>query len=39
MNMRRKNFAGLCAFSMAVGAKGGSEKVAAAPVDTVRYGA
>jgi len=39
MNMRRKIFAGLCAFSMAVGAKGGSEKVAAAPVDTVRYGA
>ena len=39
MNMRRKIFAGLCAFSMAVGAKGGSEKVAAAPIDTVRYGA
>ena len=39
MNMRRKIFAGLCAFSMAIGAKGSSEKVAAAPVDTVRYGA
>ena len=39
MNMKRKIFAGLCAFSMAIGAKGGSEKVAAAPVDTVRYGA
>lgn len=37
--MKRKIFAGLCAFSMAIGAKGGSEKVAAAPVDTVRYGA
>ena len=39
MNMKRKIFAGLCAFSMAVGAKGGSEKVAAAPIDTVRYSA
>ena len=37
--MKRKIFAGLCAFSMAIGAKGGSEKVAAAPIDTVRYGA
>ena len=39
MNMKRKIFAGLCAFSMAIGAKGGSEKVAAAPIDKVRYGA
>ncbi len=39
MNMKRKIFAGLCAFSMAVGAKGGSEKVAATPIDKVRYGA
>ena len=38
--MKRKIFAGLCAFSMAIGAKGGSEKVAAAaPIDTVRYSA
>ena len=39
MSMKKKIFAGLCAFSMAVGAKGGSEKVSAAPVDKVRYGA
>ena len=40
MSMKKKIFAGLCAFSMAIGAKGGSEKVAAAaPIDTVRYGA